>query len=160
MHSYTLGDESRSQSEDSPGLVRNEETLLRAMFHPEHIREGKVIEAAIPLNDLRSRGFSVDRRDFAQCAALHAIIAGLMTRHPDLRQVSMVAHFLCESVRQFGDSQEIRAFLVIDTACPTHVSHASIYAAHPGPDSNLRKLRSLLLPLLQCRVPLSEIFAK
>jgi hypothetical protein len=154
-----MADESHPQSDDSPGVVRDEETLLRVVFHPEHIKDGQVIETAIPLEDLQSRGFSVDRYGYAQRTVLQTIIDRQMARRPDVREEGTLAVFLCRGVRQLRDVQETRAFLVIDTACPTHVSHASIYAAQHGTRSYLRKLRSILLPLLQHCMSLADIFA-
>ena len=51
------------------------------------------------------------------------------------------------------------AFVVIDTALPCNSGHASIYAADfLSKQSRARKLRELLLPLLQERKPVEEVF--
>lgn len=38
-----LGDELVSQSQFSPGLVRNDETLWRVGYAPEHMRDGELV---------------------------------------------------------------------------------------------------------------------
>ena len=40
---YTIEDELSSQSTYSPGLVQNDEELLRIFFHPEHKIQMNVI---------------------------------------------------------------------------------------------------------------------
>ena len=40
----------------SPGVVEDDEIVLREMFNPEHVRDGEVIERAVPVDDLRYRG--------------------------------------------------------------------------------------------------------
>ena len=46
--------------------MQDEEELLRIIFYPEHIVDNIVQPSAIALDDLRPRGFSVDRRQYAQ----------------------------------------------------------------------------------------------
>ena len=55
-------DETKSAAPDfSPGIVKDEEWLLRALFNPEHVQDKQVLDRAIPVQDLRQRGFSVHR---------------------------------------------------------------------------------------------------
>jgi hypothetical protein len=59
----------------SPGIVEDDELLLREMFNPEHVRDGKVIERAVSVDDLRIRGFSVHRMKHVNPAMIKAAIA-------------------------------------------------------------------------------------
>ena len=148
-----------SQSNHSPGIVEDDEVLLRAVFHPQHIVNGQVIESAIPLDDLMTRGFSIDRLTYARRVKLEEIICQQMVRMPKEREECTVARFLCAKVREIIDMYGDRAFLIIDTARCCHVSHASVYAVKPQQKSYVRKLRSLLVPLLQDRMTIDAIFA-
>lgn len=47
----------------SPGPVVDGEILLREMLNPDHVVEKVVQPSAVPLMDLRKRGFSVHRLD-------------------------------------------------------------------------------------------------
>ncbi len=56
--------------------------------------------------------------------------------------------------------KEARAFVVIDTAIEENPGHASIYAATPEKgEAHVRRLRHLLIPLLQERMSLEEAYA-
>ena len=77
---YTIDDELHSQSAYSPGVVKDEEELLRIIFYPEHIVDNIVQPRAIALDDLRSRGFSVDRRPYVQQDILQQNVANLRNR--------------------------------------------------------------------------------
>lgn len=160
MHAYTVTHELSPQSDYSPGIVQNQETLLRAMFQPEHIVDGKVIVTAIALEDLKDRGFSIDRFSCACRTKLESIINQQMTKKPDRRQACTIARFLCHHVREIHTSEGERAFLVIDTACHCHISHASIYAARPHGKAYLRQLRGLLVPILQDHTTVDILFGR
>src|SRR2546427_8589488 len=88
---YTIDDELHSQSAYSPGVVKDEEELLRIIFYPEHIVDNIVQPSAIALDDLRSRGFSVDRRPYVQQDILQQNVANLRNRQQEVRQVGYIA---------------------------------------------------------------------
>lgn len=47
-------DEGISAAPDfSPGIVQDNERLLRTLFNPAHVQHGKVLPRAIPVQDLR-----------------------------------------------------------------------------------------------------------
>ena len=152
MIPYTIEDEHASQSPYSPGIVTPTETLLRLGFHPEHIRDGKLSPTTISLNDLGERGFSVDRQAHVKRRVIEDRAREQMTRRPEDRQEALISPFVCSVVRELTDEESQRAFLVIDTAEPENCAHASIYSAYPRGKGQLRKIRSLLLPLLQSYV--------
>lgn len=47
-------DECTSAAPDiSPGPVENEEMLLRELYSPQHVKNGKLIKRAIPIQELK-----------------------------------------------------------------------------------------------------------
>jgi hypothetical protein len=154
-----MNHESVSQNSYSPGAVQDGEVLLRALFHPQHIVDGQLLAPAIPLTDLRMRGFSIERLNYTRRVKLEDIICQQMVKMPREREECTIARFLCTKVREIKDVYGDRAFLVIDTARRCHISHASVYAMKPQKESYVRKLRSLLIPLLQNRMTIDAIFA-
>ncbi|MGH8557819.1 MAG: hypothetical protein ACRESZ_10240 [Methylococcales bacterium] len=158
---YSENDESTSQNQYSPGSVNDSEELLRVLFYPEHVVNGCVLETAIALEDLGDRGFSVDRRSYAS----RSVIEGRINRQMenpnmrDKRQETTVAKFSCSEVRLLVDNGN-KACIVIDTASLENRAHASIYSLKDLKKGGLRKIRSLLLPLLQERFSIHEIFSE
>lgn len=148
MSRYTREDEQTAHS--ALGVVKDEEHLLRVIYAPEHIRNGSVIESAIALEDLKERGFSLDRASYVDDAVIQQRIAAQTDRKPDQRQSNFIAQFECVSVRNISDESNEQAFIVIDTAQDDNLAHASLYSANANLGrGGLRKLRDKLLPLLQ-----------
>lgn len=154
MH-YTQEDEKISHSEF--GVVKDQEYLLRVIYAPEHIVDGFVIESAISLEDLSTRGFSLDREMYKDDTLIELRIVNQTQKNPDKRQSSSVSKFLCGDARVISIPEQTneRAFVVIDDAQDDNRAHASLYSAQDGlGKGTLRRLRSLLLPLLQLNVVL------
>ena len=155
-------DETVSAAPDvSPGVILNDEQLLRSLFNPDHIKDGVLQVAAIPLRDLQVRGFSVNRLSHVTPEFVDAGINRLLARRPggEPRYSEGVARFSAGTVR--GIQVEGRqVFVVIDTALPVNVGHASIYLSDVSmPQSQARRMRERLLPLLQRRMSVAEAFA-
>ena len=155
-------DETVSAAPDvSPGVILNDEQLLRSLFNPDHIKDGVLQVAAIPLRDLQVRGFSVNRLSHVTPEFVDAGINRLLARRPggEPRYSEGVARFSAGTVR--GIQVEGRqVFVVIDTALPDNVGHASIYLSDVSmPQSQARRMRERLLPLLQRRMSVAEAFA-
>jgi hypothetical protein len=131
------------------------------MFNPEHVRNGIVIERAVSVDDLRSRGFSVHRMKYVEPAFIKASIAERLARP---RQGSTwrdegLAKLAARIVRA-RRVEGRQALVVIDTASKDNRGHASIFAADPRAGrAHARRLRTLLLPLLQERMSVDEAFA-
>lgn len=157
---YSQDDEFTSQSEHSPGPVKNSEELLRVIFYPEHIKDGCVLATAVSLTDLRERGFSVDRRGHVIKSVIEQKISRQIANKREERQESTISKFRCGAVRELLNESYGRACIVIDTALAENPAHASIYSAKVLGDGGLRKVRSLILPLLQNRYTLDEIFSE
>ena len=162
MTAYPLHiDESVSAAPDfSPGVVRDSEPLLRALFNPEHVQQGKVLARAISLRDLRERGFSVHRIRYASYDLVMSFINEVLSRprSGEPWTDAGVATLHTAQVRNFQVNGQ-RAFVVIDSASQENPGHASIYAARPEQgNAHARELRALLLPLLQARISLTDAF--
>jgi hypothetical protein len=159
---YSTDDESTSQSQHSPGPVKESEELLRVLFYPEHVKDGLVLETAIPLEDLRERGFGVDRRGRASRSVIEQRISRQMANENkrEERQESTISKMRCGAVRGVLNEDRGRACIVIDTASADNPAHASIYSAKVLGAAGLRKVRSLILPLLQDRYTLEELFSE
>lgn len=146
---YSLADENRSISPGhSPGPVKNSEKLLRVLHQPEHIKDGELIETTISLKDLKSKGFSVDRKAYINPESLREKVAGQVRRNPENREASFSSELFCGNLRELF-SEGKRDFLIVDEInekeTPVNRAHASIYSANVTGDSGLRRLRSKLL---------------
>lgn len=144
----------------SPGIVEDDECLLRELFNPQHIKNGELQPAAISLKDLRRCGFSVHRMKYVTAEFVKASIEERLSRprKGEPWKNEGAAKLKALEVRQIlFDGRQ--AFVVIDTAEPNNRGHASIYAATPGKgDPHARELRKLLLPFLQKRMPVDKAF--
>ena len=155
-------DETVSAAPDlSPGVVRDDERLIRSLLNPDHIKDGALQVAAIPLRDLQARGFSVNRWSHVTPEFVNEGISRLLARKPggEPRYFEGVARFSAQTVRSIQvDGRQV--FVVIDTAFPDNVGHASIYLFDVSiPQSQARRMREQLLPLLQWRMSVTEAFA-
>ena len=144
----------------SPGVVEDSELLLREMFNPHHVKDGKILETAISLDDLLTRGFSVHRimyvtREFVKKSMKERF--SRPRRGPAWKDEG-VARLQTSAVRRLRIDKQ-QALVVIDTADANNRGHASIYAAAPTKGkAHARELRSLLLPLLQERMSVDRAF--
>ena len=144
----------------SPGVVEDDELLLRELFKPHHIRNGELRPAAISAKDLVLRGFSVNRMKHVTTEFVKASIEKRLSksRKGESWEEEGVAKLKALEVRQIQfDGRQ--AFVVIDTAEPNNRGHASIYAASPEKgEPHAREIRDLLLPFLEKRMPVDEAF--
>ena len=133
--------------------MEDHEDLLRALFNPDHVKDGEVLVTAISLTDLRSRGFSVHRMAYVPQELVQKLIDKFLSRLRDRQQRKFegVARLETRAVRViFEDGKQV--FVVIDTAEHCNVGHASIYLSETSSSQgHARKLRALLLPLLQVK---------
>ena len=145
----------------SPGVVKDDEILLRELFNPEHVKDGKLTKRAIAVKDLRERGYSVHRMTFVSESFVRASIQerlGVPRRNGVRWKDEGVARLVTSGVRSLHLDGE-RAFVVIDTALGKNRGHASIFARKPEKgEAYVRKLRSLLLPFLENRVSVAVAY--
>lgn len=154
MHNYDINSEHSKTNQFSPGPVDDTEELYRITLHPEHIKDGVILPTAISTEDLECRGYSVERKNFVQISLMRETAKVQIGKKPESRKFAEVAFFYCDYVRQLK-LDDHRAFLVIDDAKEDDVAHASIYSAiKPAPKSILRKLRTILSPVLENRTSL------
>ena len=156
-------DETLSAAPDiSPGVVEDDEPLLRSVFNPDHIKDGQVLPSAISLKDLQERGFSVNRLWYVTQEFVENSIRRTLARtfQGSFRASEGVACFEARAVRVVpGNGSQV--FVVTDTALPDNYGHASIYLADLGmKPSQARRMREKLLPLLHSRVSVAEAFAR
>ena len=154
MLPYRIDDESISQSRHSPGIVQPAEILLRLGFNPEHMRDGKIGPVAITVEDITVRGMSVDREKYVKHQILSEKAKDMMNRGEGSRKQALISSLSCKDIRDLTDENSKRAFIVIDTAEPENNAHASVYSAYVRGRGQVRKIRKLLLELMQNYQPL------
>ena len=156
-----LDEASSAEPKISPGVVTDDEWLLRLIFNPDHVQDGQLQPAAIPLADLQKRGFSINRLQYITREFVENAISRAVARSFDgsPRTSEGVACFSARSVRDVRDNGN-QGFVVIDTAKTSNLGHASIYLADiEMKPSRARRMRNRLLSLLQERISVSQAFA-
>ncbi|MGB9115386.1 hypothetical protein [Bradyrhizobium sp.] len=141
----------------SPGLVGDNEVVLRTIFDPHHLDGGVLAPAAISLSDLRVRGWSVDRKRFTSLWKMKLSHRGWMTKKQGLNRC-LVLPIEVGAVRAFKDQQN-QIFSVTDMALCANPAHAAILLSTKGGDGAARKARSTLMKCLPKHVEVSEAFA-
>lgn len=149
-------DASQSTEASSPGPVKPYEILLRLGFHPEHMENGKILPSAITRKDLKDSGFSVDRKEYVTRETIELRALEQMPKKPRDRKTALISSFSCHAVRSLMDESGKRALLVIDQAILKNPAHACIYSAYEKGDGGLKKIKNLLLPLLQDHIVLDD----
>ena len=130
------------------------------MFNPQHVQNGELVEAAIPVEELRSKGFSVHRMEYVTVEYVKESIKERLSRpRPGTPwRDEGVARLQTSAVRALRVENQ-KAFVVIDTATQDNRGHASIYVAAPKKGrAHAKELRALLLPLLQERMSVEQAF--
>ncbi len=143
------------------GAVADDEFLLREVFNPYHVTNGVLIERAISLDDLLGDGFSVHRMRYVSAEWLKASIERRLSRprSDEPWKSEGVAKLKAGEVREIRLDDDRGAFAVESTPTEDNPGHASIYAADPGKGKrHARKLRKLLLPLLENRMTVDEAY--
>ena len=146
----------------SPGIVTDDEWLLRSMFVPDHFdSEGQFANSVISLRDLKTSGFSVNRLRHITQGFVESEIDKILVRTFDgkPRRLVGIACLKTSEVREIEYSGA-QLFVVIDIATPDNTGHAAIYfKTTQFSDSQLRKLREALLPLLCNTVSVDQAFS-
>ena len=147
----------------SPGIVQDNEIVLRELFSPEHIQEGVITPAALKLTELQWSGASVHRAKHAVAKEVRASVQRRLdareSRDPSRSYEARISAPTAGQIRGIRiEKTGEQIFVVIDTAELGNPSHASIYRRNPEMrKSQLRKLRTdLLLPVLQENLMLVE----
>jgi hypothetical protein len=139
------------------------ELLLRVLFDPEHILNGEIIETSISLDDLKSNGYSVDRKGYINLELFREKVAAQVRRKPEKRESSFSSELGCKNIREFNDDIDgERDFLVVDEIdeeeSPINPAHAAIYSANKTGKGGLRKIRrKLVVELNKTIIPHADL---
>ena len=141
----------------SPGLVNSNELVLRTILDPDHIEStGGLKSAAISLDDLRFRGWSVDRKKYTSLRQLRRFQSSLARRKPQIEQFFVIPIRVSE-IRVTRDGHQ--DFVVTDAAMCKKPSHAAVLLSVPKlKESEARRLRGDLLGRLPRYVKAEQIF--
>ena len=142
----------------SPGLVQDNEVVLRTIFDPHHLEGGVLAPAAVALSDLRFRGWSVDRKKFTSLWKLKLSHRGWIKKKRDLDRC-LVIPVDVRSVRSFSENQ-IQTFSVTDFALASNPAHAAILLSTKSGEGAARKARSTLMNCLPAHVEASKVFSR
>lgn len=140
----------------SPGVVRNDEDVVRLLFAPDHVDQGRILESAFPRQDFLDRGFSVQRRGLATRESAERVRDGYLARNP-IRQLHGPAVVSCATLRSIEDENGEQALCVTDDAREDDESHALIHCSKGCSKSKFAKLRRLLTEIFTVQ-SMDEVF--
>ena len=144
----------------SPGVVNDDEVILRELYEPYHICNDTLKLTSVSLTELGETGFSVHRKTHVNLDVIRDAIKMRLSRiRKEAWMSAGVAEILTMDVRKIVDANNDRLLVVIDTATDTNRGHASIYAAQPEKgDAHARKVRTYLMELPSNRKSLEEAY--
>lgn len=142
----------------SPGLVTSEEIILRTVLDPDHLKaDGKLADAAISLEDIRVRGWSVDRKRFTSPWAIKLFHSRWKRRKPAIKKF-YVLPILVRELRFRDETTGIQEFVAVDAALWFKPAHAAVLLSSLQAQSAARKLRTDLIQKLPRYVDVSRAF--
>jgi hypothetical protein len=142
----------------SPGLVKSDETLLRTIIDPDHLRpDGALDPAAISLQDIRERGWSVNRKKFTSLRRLRFLHSEKKARREAIKGF-YVLPVGASYFRRPEPTTGTQEFVVIDDASWKNPAHASVLLASPCTEGKARQFRNLLLENLPKYVDVETVF--
>lgn len=140
--------ENEQQSEHSPGVIEDEERLVKVIHSPEHYdqEKGTIKPGAFSAEDLHNlnRGLSLDR-------ILHSSRESLQERAETLtgkkkeRLLEGFATTIAEKIRQITHSDGERALCVIDDGLKENPAHSICIRAGDQTKSKMRGIRGKLM---------------
>ena len=145
----------------SPGPVQDQENLLRIIIEPDTSAKGEYSHRLFNSGDLTQRGLSVHRKEYTNEQEIRTAAQALADRTTAAgrRRLEGLASFTAEAVNDITNLER-QAFLVIDTALPDNMAHASMYLASPQVSQSLaREMKEQLLRLMDHRLTLEQAFA-
>lgn len=132
----------------SPGLVQSGEIVLRTVLDPDHLEpDGNLAAAAISLEDIRFRGWSVDRRRFTCLWRVRLFHSGWKKRRPNIREF-YVLPVPAGVIRQPDQATGQQQFVVTDAAKWLNPAHANVLLSGPQGEGAARGYRTKLLQRL------------
>jgi hypothetical protein len=124
--------ETVSVSQYSPGVVEDNEILIRQIYSPIHI--DKQTEKILPLAflDVQDKGMSVNRKTYSSIEELNKKVQYKL-RSDEKRGKGKVfegvIYATCQDVRAIKTNDNLKAFCVYDTGNKNDISHADICQA-------------------------------
>jgi hypothetical protein len=143
----------------SPGLVQNEEIILRTVLDPHHIEAGQLSPAAISLSDLQSRGWSVDRKRYTSLWRMRIFHKRWHQRRSDLKQCYVIP-INVGRLRQDCNINGTQLFSIIDMALCLNPAHGTVILSAKSGDGAARKARKLLMDFLPQYIDVSDTFSR
>lgn len=138
--------EVESVSKYSPGLVREDEYIVRLILTPHHFQEGKVVPAAF--SDVDDKGLSCQRQaDLVVTADTHAfgpLLADAQNEsRPDgaraeSRKYVGALSAKVADIRSLIYENRSRVFGIYDTALPDNTAHIDVFQCGSGPAEKKR----------------------
>jgi hypothetical protein len=143
----------------SPGLVQSNEYILRTILDPEHLRpDGSLKTVAMSLDDIRFRGWSVDRKRFTSVRQLRLFHRSWKERKPGIDRFYVVP-VRVKQVR-FNFENRDQDFVVTDAAICRKPCHAMVLRASAKAisQSQLRQFRDDFLRKLPKYVEVGQAY--
>ncbi|GCL36003.1 hypothetical protein SR1949_11030 [Sphaerospermopsis reniformis] len=118
-----------SVSQYSPGIIEDDEILIRQIYSPIHIDKetGKVNSSAFI--DSQDKGMSVNRKTYTSLEELNKKVEyklNLDQKRGKDKHFLGVVYTSCENVRSIKTDDNLKAFCVYDTGNKHDISHADI----------------------------------
>lgn len=117
--------EQNSVSSYSPGIVEDDEYLIRLIFSPTHFNEDTGKLKPFAFFDCKDKGLSVNRMRYTSIEELKNTAAFISHG----RKIIGVVVAKCADIRAIIDEEGNRAFCIYDTATKNNKSHADICQA-------------------------------
>jgi len=139
------------QSEYSPGVVGDDETIVYVLFDPEQWQDGQLSVGAFTNEDLKKTRLSVARREYTTEAVAKAQVVGPRVAGGQKFVGGLRAK--CVELRRLSSEDGSRLFCVLDDGLPGHPGHAVIgyseakrdqYFAQRNPKSDRVAIRQKL----------------
>ncbi len=152
--------EQDSVSSYSPGIVQDEEYLIRLIFSPTHFNEQMAQLKPFAFFDCKDKGLSVNRMQYTSVEELKQTAAFISHG----RQMVGVVIAKCGDIRAIINEENERGFCVYDTATKNNQSHADICQAVACQDGSRKQgsklRRKLMKRFSESPQTLEEAFSK
>lgn len=144
----------------SPGLVQRDEIILRTVLDPDHVdpKNGNLSFAAVSLDDIQYRGWSVDRKKYTSLRRLRLYHQEKKRNKPGIKRFYVLPVRVSDI--RFNPETGDQDFVVIDDALCGKPCHAAVLSSATGnqPKSKLKQFRGELLKRLPQYVGTLQIF--
>ncbi|OBQ37631.1 MAG: hypothetical protein AN487_09715 [Anabaena sp. CRKS33] len=121
-----------SVSQYSPGVVEDNEILIRQIYSPIHIDEETGRVNTFAFTDVQDKGMSVNRKTYSSIEELNKKVQYKL-RSDEKRGKGKgfegVIYATCHDIRAIKTNDGLKAFCVYDTGNKNDISHADICQA-------------------------------